>query len=106
MYSNCLPIASTLNPIDADLKLFMTADIDIRVYRRYDELTSKGEKVTFNEVKENLSKRDYDDTNRKDNPLRKAEDAIVLDNSDLNKQQQLDFVLKIIKDYHLLNPGE
>ena len=91
---------------DADLKLFMTADIDIRVYRRYDELTSKGEKVTFNEVKENLSKRDYDDTNRKDNPLRKAEDAIVLDNSDLNKQQQLDFVLKIIKDYHLLNPGE
>ncbi len=91
---------------DADLKLFMTADIDIRVYRRYDELTSKGEKVTFNEVKENLSKRDFDDTNRKDNPLKKAEDAIVLDNSDLNKQQQLDFVIKIIKDYHLLNPGE
>jgi len=87
------------------LKLFMTADIDVRVYRRFDELTAKGEKVTFEEVKENLAKRDFDDTNRKDNPLRKAEDAIVLDNSDLNKQQQLDFVLKIIKDFHLINPG-
>jgi cytidylate kinase len=90
---------------DADLKLFMTADIDVRVYRRFDELTAKGEKVTFEEVKENLAKRDFDDTNRKDNPLRKAEDAIVLDNSDLNKQQQLDFVIKIIKDFHLINPG-
>jgi cytidylate kinase len=91
---------------NAELKIFMTADIDVRVYRRYDELTAKGEKVTFSEVKENLALRDFDDTNRKDNPLRKADDAIVLDNSDLNKQQQLDFVIKIIKDYHLLNPGQ
>lgn len=91
---------------DADLKLFMTADIDVRVYRRYDELTSKGSKVTFDEVKENLAQRDHDDTHRKDNPLRKAADAIILDNSELSKQQQLEFVTKIIKDFHLLNPGE
>lgn len=87
---------------DAELKIFMTADIDVRVARRYYELTSKGEHVTEYEVKDNLSKRDYDDINRKENPLRKADDAIVLDNSELSKQQQLDFVTRLIKDLQLI----
>ena len=85
----------------AELKLFMTADTEIRTQRRLDELTSKGQHVTFDEVKKNLEKRDHDDTHRKENPLTQAEDAIVLDNSDLNKEQQLDFVMKLINDLML-----
>lgn len=91
---------------DAELKIFMTADIDVRVARRYYELKSKGEQVTEEEVKENLLKRDYDDIHRKENPLRKADDAIVLDNSELTKQQQLDFVIRLIKDLKLIQPDE
>jgi CMP/dCMP kinase len=87
---------------NAELKLFMTADPEIRLYRRYDELTAKGEKVTLDEVKENLFQRDFDDTNRKDNPLTKANDAIVLDNTELNKQQQLDYVVRLVNDMQLI----
>lgn len=87
---------------NADLKLFMTADLDVRVQRRYDELHSKGEKVTFEEVKKNLLDRDHQDTHRKESPLVKADDAIVLDNSDLDKNQQLEFVLKLISDFALI----
>jgi CMP/dCMP kinase len=82
----------------AELKLFMTADTDVRTQRRLDELTSKGYNISFDEVKNNLMQRDYTDTHRKENPLTKAKDAIVLDNTDLNKEQQLEFVLKLIKD--------
>jgi CMP/dCMP kinase len=88
---------------DAELKLFMTADIDIRVQRRLDELHSKGEAVSEIEVKHNLEHRDFEDTNRKENPLRKAADAIELDNSDLSKEAQLEFVLKLIEDLKLNN---
>ncbi|MES2837945.1 MAG: (d)CMP kinase [Bacteroidota bacterium] len=87
---------------DAELKLFMTADIDVRAQRRFDELTSKGNKISMDEVKQNLWQRDYDDTHRKENPLTKAEDAIILDNSDLNRQQQLEFVTKLIDDLLLI----
>jgi CMP/dCMP kinase len=83
---------------DAELKLFMTADVDIRTQRRYDELKAKGEKISFDDVRKNLEQRDYEDTHRKENPLVKAPDAIILDNSDLDEQQQLDFVLKLMKD--------
>lgn len=86
---------------DAELKLFMTADNNIRAQRRLDEFSSKGQYFTLEEVKLNLMKRDYDDTHRKENPLTKAKDAIVLDNTDLNKEQQLDFVLKLIADMQL-----
>ncbi len=86
---------------NAELKLFMTADIDVRVQRRYDELHSKGTMISYDEVKKNLQERDFDDTNRKENPLVKASDAIILDNSDLNPQQQLDFVLRLIDDLQL-----
>ena len=86
----------------AELKIFMVADPEIRVYRRYDELTAKGVKVSKDEVKENLFLRDHDDTNRKDNPLRKAEGAIVLDNTDLTKQEQLNYILRLVKDLQLI----
>jgi CMP/dCMP kinase len=87
---------------NAELKIFMTADIDVRVQRRYDELHSKGELVSTQLVKENLLSRDYEDTNRKENPLIKAHDAITLDNSELSRQEQLDFVLKLIEDLMLI----
>lgn len=87
---------------DAELKLFMTADIEIRMQRRYDELHSKGMLVSMEEVKKNLESRDYQDTHRKENPLIKAEDAIVLDNSDLSRQEQLEYVLKIIENLYLI----
>lgn len=83
---------------DAELKLFMTAETDVRTQRRLDELSSKGEYHTFEDVKANLYKRDYDDTHRKENPLRQAKDAVVLDNTDLNKEDQLEFVIKLIND--------
>ncbi|MAY82753.1 MAG: cytidylate kinase [Flavobacteriales bacterium] len=83
---------------NAELKIFMTADHDIRAKRRYDELIAKGLDVTFEEVKENIKLRDYNDTNRKENPLTQAKDAVVLDNSYLNQEEQLDFVLKLIAE--------
>ena len=82
---------------DAELKLFMTADSDIRTQRRYDELSAKGQHVSFNEIKQNLLDRDYQDTHRKENPLIKANDAIVLDNSELTREEQLEFILKLIR---------
>lgn len=85
----------------AELKLFMTADMDIRAQRRYDEYSSKGQHVSLDDVKKNLMDRDYDDTHRKENPLVKAKDAIVLDNSELTREQQLDFVVKLIHDLTL-----
>ena len=81
---------------DAELKIFMTADPEIRAKRRYDELIGKGQDITMEEVKENIRLRDYNDSNRKENPLTQAEDAVVLDNSTLNQEDQLEFVIKLI----------
>ena len=75
---------------EAQLKIFMTADIDVRVQRRFDELKAKGHELTIDEVRENLQSRDHQDSTRKENPLRQAEDAIVLDNSQLTHSQQLE----------------
>ena len=83
---------------DAKLKIFMTADIDIRAQRRYEELLSKGQSINIEAVKENLISRDRQDTSRKHNPLVKADDAIVLDNSFLTKQQQLEQVKAWVHD--------
>ena len=88
---------------NAELKIFMTADTDIRTQRRFDELKSKGTPVTFEEVKKNLMERDYEDSHRKESPLKKADDAVVLDNSDLTKEEQLEFVLKLLEDLKLQN---
>jgi cytidylate kinase len=88
-------IGTTVFP-DAELKLFMTADIDIRTQRRIDELERKQIPASFEEVKENLIQRDYEDMNRIESPLRKAKDAIILDNSNLTQPQQLEFALNLI----------
>src|SRR5690606_26791021 len=85
-------IGTTVFP-EADLKVFMTADPKVRAERRYLELKNKGETTTLEEVFENLAHRDHIDTTREESPLMQAEDAVVLDNSDLNETQQLQFVL-------------
>ncbi len=82
---------------DAGLKIFLTASAQTRAQRRYDELIAKGEKVTFEEVLTNIQERDYIDENRDISPLRKAEDAITLDNSHLSREEQLNKVLELIK---------
>jgi CMP/dCMP kinase len=86
---------------DAELKLFMTADVDVRVQRRVDELRAKGQPVSIDDVRQNLMMRDYEDSHRKENPLIEAPDAVILDNSELSREQQLDFVLKLMKDMKL-----
>ena len=80
----------------AELKIFMTANIDTRVKRRYDELTAKGAKITLEEVKENISSRDYKDTHRKESPLLLAPDAVILDNTNMTPEKQLEFALNLI----------
>jgi CMP/dCMP kinase len=87
---------------NAELKLFMTADIEIRAQRRLDEFRAKGEKVTAEEIRKNLQERDHIDTHRKESPLSRAKDAILFDNSDIDEKQQLDYVLKLIKDFGVL----
>ena len=94
-------IGTTVFP-NAELKLFMTADVEIRTQRRLDELRAKGEKVTLEEIKKNLVERDHIDAHRKESPLSRAKDAILFDNSDLNEKQQLDYILKLIKDFGVL----
>jgi cytidylate kinase len=90
----------------AELKLFMTADNDVRAKRRQAEFSSKGQYFSLEEVKQSLLKRDEDDINRKESPLIKAEDAIVLDNSELTKEEQLEFVLKLISDLQFISRQE
>lgn len=74
---------------DAELKIFMTADARVRAERRYKELCEKGDKVTFEEIYENVVSRDKADTTRAISPLRKADDAIVLDNSTMSVEEQM-----------------
>lgn len=81
---------------DAELKLFMTADADVRAQRRYDELVQKGLTVHFDEIKRNILERDHLDSTREESPLRKADDALVLDNSYMTPDEQLEWVMKII----------
>jgi cytidylate kinase len=83
---------------DAELKIFMTASVDIRSKRRYDELKSKNIDIEFEEVRRNIIARDIADENRDISPLRRAEDAIVLDNSRMTVAQQMEWVMKIIKE--------
>lgn len=81
---------------DADIKIFMTASADIRAKRRFDELKSKGISAGFEEVKMNIIARDIADENRDISPLRRADDAIILDNSRMTVKEQMEWVKKII----------
>lgn len=81
---------------DAELKLFMTALPEIRAERRWNELKAKGNnQISFEEVLDNLNQRDYQDSNRENSPLKKAEDAVVIDNSNLNREEQRELALKL-----------
>lgn len=82
----------------AELKIFMTADDAVRAERRFRELYEKNPNVTIDEVRANLELRDYIDSNRKISPLRKASDAIVLDNTHLSEKEQLELGLKWVKN--------
>jgi cytidylate kinase len=82
----------------ARLKLFMTARPEIRAQRRYNELIAKGDKVSLEEVLENLKSRDFQDENRATDPLRAASDAIYFDNSDLSLDQQLEKAIQLYQE--------
>lgn len=76
----------------AELKLFLTATPEVRAQRRYDELVEKGEKPDFAEVLADVNDRDYRDTHRAESPLRQAEDAIVVDNSNMTREEQMNVI--------------
>jgi len=82
---------------DAELKLFMTASIEVRTQRRLLELQSKGQTVSLEEITENLQHRDRIDSTRADSPLKQANDAIVIDNSNLSENEQLAMCLVLAK---------
>ena len=82
---------------EAELKIFMTASPEIRAKRRYDELTGKGQQVSYAEILKNVEERDRIDSGREVSPLRIADDARVLDNSDLSRQEQLDWAIDQVK---------
>jgi len=89
-------IGSTVFP-NAQVKIFMTADSKVRADRRFIELKKSGKTVTLEEVFENLAHRDFQDTTRKESPLVRSEDAILLDNSYMDQEQQLNFVINEVK---------
>jgi len=80
---------------EAELKIFMTATPEVRARRRYDELVAKGERVNFQDVLDNVIKRDQIDSTRTESPLRMADDAILLDNSSLTRDEQLNFLIQL-----------
>ena len=82
----------------AELKIFMTADNAVRVERRFKELFEKNPNITIEEVKNNLEMRDYIDSHREVSPLRKADDAVVLDNTNLTEEEQLKKALLLVKE--------
>ena len=90
-------IGTTVFP-NAELKFFVTADPAVRVERRFKELFAKNPSITVEEVKSNLEMRDYMDSNREFSPLRKAADAIILDNTNLTREEQLITSLQWVKD--------
>jgi cytidylate kinase len=90
-------IGTTVFP-KAELKIFVTADAAVRVERRFKELFEKNPNITIEEVKTNLEMRDYIDSTREVSPLRKADDAVILDNSNLTREGQLKIALNWVKE--------
>ena len=88
-------IGTTVFP-GAELKIFMTADKDVRTQRRLDEMESNGMAASFQQVQDNLLQRDLEDMSRVESPLKKAADAIVLDNTHLTRDEQLEFVIQLV----------
>jgi cytidylate kinase len=78
---------------DAELKVFMTADVEVRAQRRFLQLKNNGVSISLEDVRENIAQRDLQDTTRAADPLRKTADAIVLDNSNLTEEEQFSFLM-------------
>jgi CMP/dCMP kinase len=89
-------IGTTVFP-DAEVKIFMIADEAVRVERRFTEMFDKNPNITLDEVKSNIAMRDYIDSNRDVSPLRRAADAIILDNTNLSQKEQLEFAMRLVK---------
>ncbi len=83
---------------DAELKIFMTASPHVRALRRYKELSGKGENVSLEEIERNIEERDRLDETRKESPLRRAKDAVLLDNSEMTVDGQMEWVMKLIEE--------
>ncbi len=83
---------------NAELKIFMTARAEVRAQRRYDELTGKGQQVDFEEILKNVQERDQIDSSRAASPLRQADDALLLDNSDISREEQFEWILEKVKE--------
>ncbi|MEI8279075.1 MAG: (d)CMP kinase, partial [Bacteroidota bacterium] len=83
---------------DAELKIFMTAEPEVRVMRRFEELYVSNPHITIDEVKHNLELRDYVDSNREESPLHRAEDALMLDNSNMTREEQLILVKSWVRE--------
>jgi cytidylate kinase len=99
-------IGTTVFP-DAEIKIFMTARPEVRAQRRYDELVSKGENPVFEEVMKNLQERDYIDSHRETSPLRRADDAFELNNSDMGLTEEIAWAEGLIRGkFGLLNAPE
>lgn len=95
-------IGSVVLP-DAELKFFMTAELEVRAKRRYNELIDRGIEVSFEEVLDNVKTRDHIDSTREHDPLRQAEDAVVVDNSNLTLDEQFTFIIGQVNK--TLEPG-
>jgi cytidylate kinase len=83
---------------DAELKIFVTASAEVRAQRRYDELKGKGMEADYQDILKNVQERDYIDSHREISPLRKADDALLLDNSEMTIDQQKQWLLERFKE--------
>lgn len=86
-------IGTTVFP-DAEMKVFVTASAEVRAQRRYDELAARGDNPDYNDILENVLQRDHIDQTREVSPLRKANDALLLDNSDLTREEQMNWLVE------------
>lgn len=99
--NNCIMDGRDIGTVvlpDAQIKLFLTASPEARAQRRYKELIEKGEKVDFQDVLDDINKRDYQDSHREIAPLKQAEDAVLVDNSGCNLEEGAELLLSIIKE--------
>jgi cytidylate kinase len=83
---------------NAELKLFLTASPEVRAQRRFDELKAKGESPVWEEVLADVNDRDYRDTHRAESPLRQAEDAVVVDNSQMTREEQMEYIINVFEE--------
>ena len=83
---------------EAELKLFLTASPEVRAERRFKELQAKGENPVYEEVLADVNDRDYRDTHRAESPLRQALDAVVVDNSHMTREEQMDYIISVFRE--------